>query len=131
MISFKIPVRLPSLNEYIDKCRGNRYGGANLKKSVESNIMLILNTRHFLIASPVHITFIWHEPNKRRDKDNVAFAKKFILDALQKAGKLVNDNNKYVKGFTDEFVYDGTEGVEVLIDTDTHFVDVNKMIRER
>ena len=69
-----------------------------------------------MIASPVHITFVWHEPNKRRDKDNVAFAKKFILDALQKAGRLKNDNNKYVKGFTDKFVYDGTEGVEVHIE---------------
>lgn len=118
MIDFYIPFRLPSLNEYIDKCRGNRYGGANYKKAVENDIMLILNTRHFLIASPVHITFIWHEPNKRRDKDNVAFAKKFILDALQKSGRLKNDNNKYVSGFTDSFVYDGSEGVEVIIDTD-------------
>lgn len=118
MIDFYIPFRLPSLNEYIDKCRCNKYGGANYKKAVENDIMLILNTRHFLIASPVHITFIWHEPNKKRDKDNVAFAKKFILDALQKSGRLKNDNNKYISGFTDSFVYDGSEGVEVIIDTD-------------
>lgn len=119
MISFTIPFRLPSLNEYIDKCRGNRYGGANFKKSVENNIMLILNTRKFLIVSPVHITFVWHEPNKKRDKDNVAFAKKFILDALQKSGRLQNDNNRYIEGFTDKFVYDGTEGVEVYINRRT------------
>lgn len=116
MISFKIPFRLPSLNEYIDKCRGNRYGGAKLKKDTEDRIMWILNTRHFLIASPVHVTFIWHEPNKKRDKDNVAFAKKFILDALQKSGRLENDNNKYIVGFTDKFIYDKSEGVEVIID---------------
>ena len=115
MINFKIPFRLPLLNEYINKCRGNRYGGADFKKQIENDIMLILNTRHFLITSPVHITFVWHEPNKRRDKDNVAFAKKFILDALQKAKRLKNDNNKYISGFSDEFVYDGTEGVEVEI----------------
>ncbi len=117
MISFKIPFRLPSLNEYTDKCRGNRYGGASCKKAVEHDIMLILGTRHFLIASPVDITFIWHEPNKRRDKDNVAFAKKFILDAPQKSGRLKNDNNKYIHGFTDRFVYDGSEGVEVWIES--------------
>ena len=118
MISFKIPFRLPSLNEYIDKCRSNRYGGAAFKKSVENNIIIILNTRHFLIESQVHITFIWHEPNRKRDKDNVAFAKKFILDALQKSGRLKNDNNRYISGFTDSFVYDGTEGVEVIIDVE-------------
>lgn len=116
MISFKIPFRLPSLNEYIDKCRGNRYGGASFKKSIENDIMLILGTRHFLIASPVNVTFIWHEPNKRRDKDNVAFAKKFILDALQKSGRLKNDNNNFIAGFRDEFVYDGGDGVEVIIE---------------
>ena len=92
MISFKIPFRLPSLNEYIDKCRGNRYGGASFKKGIENDIMLILGIRHFLIAAPVNVTFIWHEPNKRRDKDNVAF----------------------------EVVYDGDEGVEVVIENETH-----------
>lgn len=120
MISLKIPFRLPSLNEYINKCRSNRYGGANFKRSIENNIILILNTRHFLIASPVHITFVWHEPNKKRDKDNVAFAKKFILDAMQKAGRLKNDNNQFVSGFTDKFVYDSTEGVEIFIEEVSH-----------
>lgn len=131
MISFKIPFRLPSLNEYIDKCRGNRYGGAGFKKAVENDIMLILNARHFLICTPVHMTFVWHEPNKRRDKDNVAFAKKFILDALQKSGRLKNDNNNYIAGFTDRFVYDGSEGVEVWIegeDNETSAGDWQKKI---
>lgn len=116
MISFYIPFRLPSLNEYINKCRNNKYAGAKFKKDVEDKIMWILNTRHFLIASPVHITFVWHESSQRRDKDNVAFAKKFILDALQKSGRLENDNNKYIAGFTDKFVYDKTDGVQVIID---------------
>lgn len=116
MISFYIPFRLPSLNEYINRCRCNKYGGAKFKKDIEDKIMWILNTRHFLIASPVHVTFIWHESSQRRDKDNVAFAKKFILDALQKSGRLENDNNKYIAGFTDKFVYDKTDGVQVIID---------------
>ena len=116
IISFKIPFRLPSLNEYIDKCRSNKYGGASYKKSVEKDIMFVLNTQHFYISSQVHITFVWHEPNRKRDKDNVAFAKKFILDALQKSGRLENDNNNFIAGFTDRFVYDGSEGVEVFIE---------------
>lgn len=116
MMIFKIPFRLPSYNEFQNENRRNRYAGANMKKSVENDIMFILNTRHFLIAAPVHITFVWHEPNRKRDKDNVAFAKKFILDALQKSGRLKNDNNKYISGFSDEFVYDGSEGVEVWIE---------------
>ena len=51
------------------------------------------------------IVFRWIEPNRRRDKDNVAFAKKFILDALVKAGKLKDDNRNCVIAFTDNFEY--------------------------
>ncbi len=53
----------------------------------------------------VTIHFHWTEENKRRDLDNVAFAKKFILDALVSLGKLENDNRKNVCGFTDTFGY--------------------------
>ena len=67
---------------------------------------------------PVHVTFVWLEPNHRRDKDNVAFAKKFILDALQKKGVLPNDNNKWISGFTDEFIYGKGEGVIVTLEPD-------------
>lgn len=38
--------------------------------------------------------------------DNIAFAKKFILDALVKKGVLKDDGWKWVKGFTDEFFVD-------------------------
>ena len=35
----------------------------------------------------------------------MAFAKKFILDALVKNGKLIDDNHNYVVAFTDTFSY--------------------------
>ena len=51
----------------------------------------------------ITVEFTWVEENKRRDFDNIAFAKKFIFDALQKAGKIKNDSWKYVRGFSDSF----------------------------
>jgi len=60
-----------------------------------------------------HVTFIWIESNKRRDPDNVAFAKKFILDAAQKAGLIENDGHKQIAGFTDRFEFGGQCGVVV------------------
>ena len=54
---------------------------------------------------PIKITFTWIEANKKRDLDNVAFAKKFILDAMVKYKKLKDDNRKFVTGFTDKFMY--------------------------
>lgn len=124
MIKFTIPFRLPSLNEYIRDCRCNKYAAAKKKRDIEHDIIKCLMTTSFKITAPVHITFIWHEPNKRRDKDNVAFGKKFILDALQTAGRLENDNNTFIAGFSDVFKYDKTARVEVIIsETATYFPD--------
>lgn len=100
----EIPLKLPSLNDYVNECRRNRFAGANMKKYIEEDIAV------YLIDVPeydgaVRLNFTWYEGNKRRDFDNVCFAKKFILDALVKSGKLKEDNRKIVTGFTDNFVY--------------------------
>lgn len=112
---FTIKGKLPSLNEYIDACRTNRQMGAKLKQETEQFIIIQLR-RMKPITSPVILHFTWHEKTRRRDKDNVAAGKKFILDAMQKAGKLVNDNNKYIAGFTDRFTYGGDYGVTITVE---------------
>ena len=104
MNKIEIPMRLPSLNQYINECRKNRYAGAKMKKEVESDIAWYIN-RLPQYKNPIKIHFLWIEENKRRDYDNVCFAKKFILDSMVKAGKLKDDNRNYVVGFTDDFDY--------------------------
>ena len=100
----EISMRLPSLNEYIFECRRNKFGASKYKKSIESDIgQFIGHLPRF--ENPVKIHFHWIEENKKRDLDNICFAKKFILDALVKAGKLKDDNRKCVTGFTDSFEY--------------------------
>lgn len=101
----EIPMKLPSLNEYINECRRNRYAGANMKKSVEMDIAYFFNKLP-RFKNPIQIKFSWVENNRRRDLDNICFAKKFILDALVKSGHMKDDNRNYVIGFTDEFYYD-------------------------
>lgn len=110
----KIVGKLPSLNEYVEACRRNAHCGARLKCNVEAGIIPQL-CKLKKIEKPVYITFIWHEVDKRRDKDNVSAGKKFILDALQKSGKLINDNNKYIIGFADKFDYTAKENAVTLI----------------
>ena len=104
MIKVEINMKLPSLNDYIAVCRGNKYQAAKYKRDIEADIGLFLG-RLPRFESPVKIHFRWIEENKRRDFDNIAFAKKFILDALVKKGKLKDDNRKFVTGFTDSFEY--------------------------
>lgn len=56
------------------------------------------------ITRPGVYNFTWFVTSQRIDPDNIAFGKKFVLDALQEAGKLPNDSLKWVLGFEDHFV---------------------------
>lgn len=101
----EINMKLPSLNEYVRANRtvsGGYYAGAKMKNEVEEGIIYSL-ARLPKITKPVFIRFTWIEKNRKRDKDNIAFGKKFILDAMQKSGKLDNDNWKWIRGFSDSF----------------------------
>jgi Holliday junction resolvase RusA-like endonuclease len=108
MLKITIPMKLPGLNEYISACKvqkGRWNKGNQMKQEVQAEMVWYLKKLPKL-HNPVTIKFIWvSEHGDRRDLDNICFAKKFILDALQQCGKLTNDNRKYVVGFTDEFVY--------------------------
>ena len=98
---------LPSLNQYIYACRNNKYAGSKMKKEIENKITLFIKTQlKTQIKGSVKLSFRWYEPNRRRDLDNIAMSKKFILDALVKNGILENDNWQHVQGFTDEFFID-------------------------
>ena len=109
-----IPFRLPGANEYIGMCRRNRYAGAKVKSDYTQAVALYFRGLP-PVTGPVKIRFTWHERTRRRDKDNVAFGKKFVLDGMQAAGFLPNDNNRWVVGFEDCFVYDGRDGVTVEV----------------
>lgn len=111
-----IPEKLPGLNDYIRACRTNRFQAANMKREVEEKLSGHLSAVPEL-SVPVRISFIWTEGNRRRDPDNVAFAKKFILDTLVKCGKLSNDDQAHVEAFSDAFqVMPGKWGVEIMIE---------------
>lgn len=111
----KIPMKLPSCNDYINECRRNRYAGAKMKADVEEQIGIYVS-RLPRFESPVKIAFKWTEGNKRRDLDGICFAKKFILDALVKYGVLSDDNRKCVTSFTDSFSYGKETYVEIEIE---------------
>ena len=108
MVTLKIQGTLANLNDYTKACRTNRFLGAEMKKKMESivasHIFQQLDVIRF--EEPFVLSFRWFEPNRKRDLDNIAFAKKFVLDALVKEGILVNDGWEWVKGFTDEFFID-------------------------
>ena len=115
MIRVEIQAKLPSCNNYINANRNNRYLGANMKRKTEETIYYYIKDLP-VFNKPIKINFIWVEENKRRDLDNICFAKKFILDALVKAGKLKDDNRNNVYAFTDSFEYGDTTKVILEIE---------------
>lgn len=116
--SFVIKQKLPSFNDYTAACRTNKYVGAKFKAEVEE--VIGWGIRQALASKSLHkptgaviVRFEWHERTKKRDADNIASAKKFILDALVKMGVLPDDSRKYVKGFYDVIIDDKTDFVIV------------------
>lgn len=110
-------MKLPSLNEYINVCRTNPYKASKFKKDLERDIGKYVSWLP-TFDNPIKIHFHWVEDSKRRDLDNVCYAKKHILDALVKMGKLKDDNRKFVTGFTDSFSYDKEAKVVLEIITE-------------
>lgn len=104
MYHVEMPLKLPSLNEVISANRTNAYKGAKLKKDTQKKIAPYLASLP-KIEKPIKIHFTWVEGNKRRDLDNIATGKKFILDAMVNLGILQDDNRKIVTAFTDDFEY--------------------------
>lgn len=103
----------PTLNEYTSANRANVYKGNQMKKEATNIVAWHFSGKK--IQTPCKVKFIWHLKNNRRDYDNVAFAKKFILDGMQQACAIPNDNAKHVVGFIDEFVKSDFWGCEVEI----------------
>lgn len=108
MIKLTIPGILPGLNEYIRTERANRHKAAKLKKKVEQNIGWLIKQQlpGIHIQESVLMQYLWWEPNRRRDKDNIAWAKKLIQDALVHAGTLDGDSWRHIVGFSDDFAVD-------------------------
>lgn len=98
---------LTDLNTFINSQRANKFGGANLKKR-ETNrcAAAFMPIRSRELKLPITIHFAWYVKDKRKDKDNIAFAKKFILDGMIQSGLLKNDGWGEIAGFTDSFEVD-------------------------
>lgn len=117
---FVITRRLPSLNDYTRACRAHWSKGAKFKRDVEMDIIWCIKAARANgtlrpVEGRIALHIEWHERNKRRDADNIASAKKFILDAMQKAGIIPDDSREYVAGLYDEIVDDTRDYVRVKL----------------
>lgn len=114
---FIINSRLPSLNDYIDQCRFNKYTAAKFKKKIDNLIVaeIYQQLRGVHITKPVIVTLHFVEENRKRDVDNVYSASKYILDALVKTKVLENDNPKHVVDITYTLGYEKKSYIVVTL----------------
>lgn len=114
--TIRINMRLPGMNEYTRACRSSRYAGATMKKDAERAVMAYVRAAKAKPASdPCAIVMVFHEPDRRRDADNVEFAQKFILDGLVSAGVIAGDSPAHVMFSIPITVYGGGGYVDVRI----------------
>lgn len=112
-ITFTIPHRLTRLNEYINSERRNRYIAAKIKKDMTDLCSHYIPKGN--IDYEVSIHTIWTVKLLRNDLDNVAFGKKFILDAMTRKGLIKSDNLTVIKSLSDEYIKGKDEQVAVIV----------------
>ena len=104
--SFRIPGKLPGMNEYTKACRTSRFAGSRMKREAQDRVLWSIKAAR-LNPEPkmVELCFFFNEPNRRRDMDNISgFAHKVIQDALVESGVIQGDGWKYIRGYRDTFV---------------------------
>jgi Holliday junction resolvase RusA-like endonuclease len=98
----------PEYMQYCNEC------GQRMKKTYQEAVEW--TAKRIEPFDRAYLDIVWYEPNRRRDLDNIAAGKKFILDGLQAIGKIENDGWKQIAGFTDTFEVDKQDPrVEVKI----------------
>lgn len=112
----------PSLNQYIAELGRNPRCGAKYKKQY---VMIATNAirrdlGRYKTTKPVILHYIFGEPKKgnKRDYGNIfGLADKFIEDALRDCKVIPDDNPRFVRNFTHDFIYtDGEPFIRVEIE---------------
>ena len=112
---FIIETMLPTLNDYINAERTNKYKAAKIKDEATNFCSWCCRALKVDPDKRYDLMFQWHLPNSKHDPDNICYAKKFILDGMVKRGVISNDGAKNIGNFTDIFYYDGDSYVVVTL----------------
>lgn len=112
---FEIDGALCDLNTYINKERMNKFAAASIKKKMTEKCIKAARNLPLNYFDKIYLTFTWVCKDKKKDPDNIAFAKKFILDGLVRAKVIANDGWNNIIGFKDEFFCEPKEEERVII----------------
>ncbi|MFQ7034562.1 MAG: hypothetical protein ACLRTQ_02120 [Candidatus Borkfalkia sp.] len=104
MMKLVIKAKLPSLNEYQDACRANKFRGAKMKADVDETIgWFIRSAMQKGLLKPTDKPCRSGSSGTREriaGIPTISVPQKFIFDALQKQGVIPKDSRRYVKAQT-------------------------------
>lgn len=120
---FVIPERLPGYNEQANEDRRSPQAGARMRRETEERIAWYIRAAMgkgtcWRIEHPCILRITWCEHHGKRDIDNVIFAKKYILDAMQLTRILPDDSQRWVRGFVEEYRPGAKDRITVEIEED-------------
>lgn len=104
--------KFPSLNEVIAATKKHWGQYAKIKRDATDAVVMVAAPMRRLHDNKafdrVAITITWYEKERgrKRDWDNITFAKKFILDGLVKSGWIVDDSPRYIASIKEMVTYD-------------------------
>lgn len=104
------------MNDFAGKRTHWHYG--KLKMNAEKYICCELLIQKVKPMAFAYLSFIWFEPNRKFNPDNIMSSQKFVLDALVRGHILKNDGWSEVLGLSHEFVcvQGGEAGVQITLD---------------
>jgi hypothetical protein len=97
-----LKTKLPTLNEYINMERSNKFIAAAAKKKYTN---AILKEVKGLTFDPIKydVAVTWYKDSNRKDHDNISFGLKFILDGMVKANVIPGDGSRYINSIHHHF----------------------------
>lgn len=108
-IVFTIPGGLADLNTHLSEVNKNRYAGQQLKNQETNKVKMIASQYRKQakeLELPIDVHFHWVCKSRRKDKDNIRFAAKYVLDGLEYAGIIPNDGWKEIGNLSDSYEKD-------------------------
>lgn len=108
---------LPTANEQIKADRNPKYSaGSILKREATQLVALYAKSQLQGNYERIKLNITYYCINKKKDPDNIAFAKKYILDGLQEAGVIKNDGWSEISSWEESFKVDKKDPrIEVVI----------------
>lgn len=105
---------LPTLNEYIDIERVNKYRASALKKAWTQKVKWWTQQQTKINLTGLHdLDLTWYRDCRKHDADNVFFSIKFLLDGIVAAKVLPGDDRKVVRDIS-HHIRDGKSNMVII-----------------